>query len=306
VLVSDNMLFFFSRQLAEGKLYPDELLQDPQMSFDLRDLFPADFKFRIDVNPSVPCAPLPDKIQEFIQQNRDADFTNIFNLYHLQFIYSELMGPNEGKAVQDHPLWFKGIQLVQSNKIPPAPRNLNGTIMQAIHDFEVSHRNIWQGPLFKKLCDHFIRIYLRIHLAPARESKRMAKSSNGTEKQPKHHRDHSKRIAKAKTRRICDDLVDVLTRKSNVRPGKVTSLLSALKQVHTTEPEDDLCLFDESDDAFSIRSDSEWSEEEEEFSDDESPRPVQSTASDPGPKGKIGNINSDYTNHDSAWLDGFA
>ncbi|KAI8347571.1 hypothetical protein B0O80DRAFT_465434 [Mortierella sp. GBAus27b] len=300
-------------ELAQGNLYPDELEPDPRQTFDLHQLFPTGFEFRGQVAPQVRCSPLPARLQDHIQNTPGGDIANIFNLYHLQFLYSNLMGPYTSTAIDAHPTWKQCVDLIKvsstsnipsaPSNIPSAPSNLNGTVMQSIHDFEIAHRNVWNGPLTKKLCDHLLRVY---PADPSCSSKRMQKSTSTPRTKPR--RSRAKHTMKENIRQLCDDMTTELIRDLGGRPEKIRKLLFAIQRAYVPEPTDTSCTAteedDDDDDTESVSNRSDWSLDEELL---DLPAETQSMAEDIGHRipvtGNVGNIIDDYAlRHFKQWL----
>ncbi|KAF9945472.1 hypothetical protein BGZ65_010705, partial [Modicella reniformis] len=59
--------------------------------------------------------------------------------------------------------------------VPECPAGVARTMTEPIRQLATSVTNLWEDSLYPKLLDHLLRILLRLHLAPNREQRTMAR-----------------------------------------------------------------------------------------------------------------------------------
>lgn len=187
-------------------------------------------------------APIPGGLQEKIELAQekktdnvaDLDFANLLSQEHLQYLNSTFLGKKgtrEGSQAK-HPGWERTANAIRtsSNSLTGAPEGLSSTITEAIGELATNISNLWNGATYSKAQDYLLRILLRLHLAPKRESKyqKMIHSKEQKQKAKSDEAPLDRRAQQRRLTRLCDDLSDVLASGDNVRIGKRVPVLLEL------------------------------------------------------------------------------
>ncbi|KAI8356533.1 hypothetical protein B0O80DRAFT_28243 [Mortierella sp. GBAus27b] len=172
--------------VASGELhgFSDEM--------DVLDLLPFGFEPRRNINSKIKIARIPKDLQDQIVSVLDPDETtssvvtdpdiidmaHILTQSHLQHLYTRFLGPNQETAAESqrdhHQLWKKidnALDKTIVNRPTPTPPGISKTVTEHIREFSTSISNLWSGNILQKCLDYLLRVLLRVHLAPIRESK---------------------------------------------------------------------------------------------------------------------------------------
>ncbi|KAF9983812.1 hypothetical protein BGZ75_004727 [Mortierella antarctica] len=138
--------------IASGSLYHNDMYEhgipSHLTSFNLRTILPRGCVLRDPtVNPIIQVAPLPDLLQQHIESNAVGkrqckdDISSLTSQAQLSSMHCQFLGlkRDERKHTGKHP-------------------------------FATNEENLWHGSIYDKELDYFLCIYLRLHLAPRRES----------------------------------------------------------------------------------------------------------------------------------------
>ena len=155
-------------------------------TFNINNLLPDDFTFHDnDVSPILSVAPIPPKLQEYLEQfiNKEKtgndDFVSLLSQDHLQFLHSRFLGifqnSDKTKENEKHPIWSIITQKIKDtsdvNNLFKSPAGLSSIINEYLRQYATSVKNMWNGSIYKKSLNNLLRILLRLHLAPRREAK---------------------------------------------------------------------------------------------------------------------------------------
>ncbi|KAF9571998.1 hypothetical protein EC968_010475 [Mortierella alpina] len=219
--------------IANGSLYPNDMYEhgvpSQVTSFDLRTILPRGFVRRDPtVNLIIQVAPLPDFLQQYIESNAVGkrrgkdDISNLLSQAQRSSMHSQFLGLNRDKRKHSgkHPVWEQledalG-RLSDCVDLPQSPAGLTLTLNTHIRQFATNVENLWHGSIYDKELDYFLRIYLRLHLAPRRESnfkKRVAEAARkerekneATRTQRRLDGSKSRNLWRSKVLELCNDL----------------------------------------------------------------------------------------------------
>ncbi|KAF9557979.1 hypothetical protein EC968_007327 [Mortierella alpina] len=219
--------------IASGSLYPNDMYEhgvpSQVTSFDLRTILPRGFVRRDPtVSLIIQVAPLPDFLQQYIESNAVGkrrgkdDISNLLSQAQLSSMHSQFLGLNRDKRKPSgkHPVWEQledalG-RLSDCVDLPQSPEGLTLTLNTHIRQFATNVENLWHGSIYDKELDYFLRIYLRLHLAPRRESnfkKRVAEAARKKREKNEVTRTQrrldewtSKNLWRRKVLELCNDL----------------------------------------------------------------------------------------------------
>ncbi|KAK3828311.1 MAG: hypothetical protein J3Q66DRAFT_306632 [Benniella sp.] len=225
--------------IASGKLHCIGEQADGPV-FDISTLLPANFELPPEFNPIIQVSPLPPNLQATIAAEAKAgkgDLLGLLSQNHLQYIYARCLAHDRSKCTsRNHPLWSQGIDLLvrsgATSNVPRTPEGLSQTIYAHIRELSTNFKVLWEGSIFTKSLDYLLRIILRLHLAPLRETKnrqRVLKAANSTSKT---HTTSRSQLAYG-IRKTFDDLSDILQheRLNMQRMHRTVELLVAMHGV---------------------------------------------------------------------------
>ncbi|KAF9080311.1 hypothetical protein BGX27_005531, partial [Mortierella sp. AM989] len=242
---------------ASGDLYDESFgqkLSDPK-TFRLSHVLPPEFQVRSESHLEVNVAPIPPLLQAHLEATLDKDnrisakddLTLLLTQPHLQFLHTQFLGSrgaNQNTAEANHPVWMRGTRAIQppsaDHKPPASPLGIYKTIEQHIRQFTTSIQNLWNGSVYEKSLDYLLRILLRLHLAPLRESKfkeriQAAKVKRNTEKQPS---TLSRKSWKRMVMGLCNELSDTIQCEitGEKKAKRLEEIVKRLKKLHQVEP----------------------------------------------------------------------
>lgn len=229
-------------------------------------MFPSWFTFRSDINQILDIAPLPASLQSEIEagikkpKSQD-DLAHLFSQDHIQFLHSQFLNPRrelnnaEGSskghtgseeagslARGKHKLWSKAAEVVRKTSstadIPASPQGMTTTINEHIRLLSTAVGNIWTGSIFKKCLDYLLRILLRLHLAPDRESKYWSRTHVTAQKQEQVQGRKLKKCRKkwkAKLKKSCDRLAHLISQGTN-NDRAIGAVLRSLNNIASQQP----------------------------------------------------------------------
>lgn len=252
--------------VTSGVLYDDVSSQSPKDPFDITQLFPSWFTFRSDINPLINIAQLPPRLQTDIEagikkpKSQD-DLAHLFSQDHIQFLHSQFLSPrrehnsvegsSKGHAVSEeagslvrgkHELWSKAAEVVRESSstadIPASPQGMTTTINEHIRLLSTAVGNLWTGSIYKKSLDYLLRILLRLHLAPDRESKYWNRTHVAAQKQAQvkeRNLKKSRKKWKSKLKKSCDRLAHLVSRGTN-NDRAIGAVLRSLNNIASQRP----------------------------------------------------------------------
>ncbi|KAG0197996.1 hypothetical protein BGX31_004694, partial [Mortierella sp. GBA43] len=242
--------------VASGELYGDNIITP--MPFDIKQLFPQSFEFRTDVDRRVNVAPIPDSLQPEIEAGlkrpkSQHDLAHLLSQDHLQYLYSHFISPNRERNVTKeqsspagemsrrgmHPEWQRAADSVRSHSstsnIPLPEEGLRSTVSEHIRQLATAMGNLWGGNIYRKSLDYLLRILLRLHLAPNRESSYWNRTHN-TDRNTKKGKGSkgARKKWKVKVKNTCDRLAQLISRNANERA--IDAVLASLGKIATQRP----------------------------------------------------------------------
>jgi hypothetical protein len=253
--------------VASGVLFEGDVSsQSPKDPFDARQLFPSWFTFRSDINPLIKIAPLPPQLQSDIEagikkRKSQDDVAHLLSQDHIQFLHSRFLSPHRehnsvegsnrghtgseeaGSLVRGkHELWSKAADFVRESSstadIPTSPQGMSTTINEHIRLLSTAVGNLWTGSIYKKSLDYLLRILLRLHLAPDRESKYWDRIHVAAEKQEQVKEMTSKKNRKkwkSKLKKSCDRLAHLISRGTN-NDRAIGAVLRSMNNIASQRP----------------------------------------------------------------------
>jgi hypothetical protein len=243
------------QQVASGALYESDASKE---SFDIRTLFPQMFEFRSDVYPLMEVSPIPHQLQGEIElglkkPKSQHDLAHLFSQDHLQFLYSRFLSPNrernaakdstdqaEGNGRGGHRMWTQAADIVKRSSstkdIPVSPEGMSTTVNEHIRLLSTAVGNLWDSSIYKKSLDYILRILLRLHLAPDRESRYWDRTHNVAQSQAKEKGSKGGRKRwKRKVKDTCDRLAHLIN-KDTINERAVSAVVSSLQKIASQKP----------------------------------------------------------------------
>ncbi|KAI8393665.1 uncharacterized protein BYT42DRAFT_14675 [Radiomyces spectabilis] len=173
---------------------PNGNTQTPPALFNFHHLFPPAFQWQSEFLGTfkiIPIPPIPDGLQDRLHarvtdgsSNKQIDaHDDLLSPRHLQFLYSRFISSAATKTEsRGFPsLWFdwcKSLpEMAQSFSDMPG---CSQTINAAIKEYSINVKTLWSRAAPGKILDRVVRVLLRIHLAPARESQYQEKLRKST------------------------------------------------------------------------------------------------------------------------------
>ncbi|KAI8393674.1 uncharacterized protein BYT42DRAFT_15198 [Radiomyces spectabilis] len=173
---------------------PNGNTQTPPALFNFHHLFPPAFQWQsefLGTFKMIPIPPIPDSLQDRLHARVTDDSSNkqidahddLLSPRHLQFLYSRFISSAATKTEsRGFPsLWFdwcKSLpEMAQSFSDMPG---CSQTINAAIKKYSINVKTLWSRAAPGKILDRVVRVLLRIHLAPARESQYQEKLRKST------------------------------------------------------------------------------------------------------------------------------
>ncbi|KAF8976761.1 hypothetical protein BGZ46_007984 [Entomortierella lignicola] len=241
--------------IAGGDVYGSNHGFIESKTFDIQAALPSSFKLRdLSIDPLLNVTTIPETLQEQIEVSMNkkdsakSDLSNLLSLKHLQYLYSQFLGVRKShkkSTANPHSLWDRITDLINEQSNPPdchlAAEGLSFTINEHLVQLSTAITNTWEGSIYSKSMDYLLRILLRLHLAPKRESKYKERIESMRQKnnEPKKPPTMTKTLWRWKVNRLCDQFSEVLQHRDRLRntATRIDSIVKKLLELQSLEPE---------------------------------------------------------------------
>ncbi|KAF9944762.1 hypothetical protein BGZ70_004368, partial [Mortierella alpina] len=224
----------------------------PQQPVDIRSILPARFVPRNGEAPlTVDVALIHPGLQEFLVEHVEGatendDLALLQDSQFLSFMHTRLLGIMGGNAGTDdkYPTWTGIVDTIKDSTTEcgvKAPAGLSHTMKAHVDQLATAHANLWTGSVFDKAMTYFLRVILRLHLAPergARMQERLKTFKKIKREQVEVSRESQQSRVKTwrwRVSTLCDEL-ERATRHGR-SPRRVQAILKKLSALGEQEPQ---------------------------------------------------------------------
>jgi hypothetical protein len=177
------------------------------------------------------------------------DLLQLLSQDHLQHLYARFLGvriskknkspvaANSKEIVSLHPLWDRIEKLIHDKSDDTMPKlplsGLSLTINEHLRQLSTAISNMWDGAIYRKSLDYLLRILLRLHLAPERESRYQARAKTFKPKIGNKNRAAITRtLWRSKLNRLCNQLCKAI----QARPDRTDIIIQRLCDLNKLKP----------------------------------------------------------------------